>query len=70
MRPAFVDFVEIAIVLAGVMLATFLFLQWLPGDPAELYAGEDATQHDIDVLRRRMGLDQPVRVQMTHHARR
>lgn len=62
--------VEIAIVLAGVMLATFLFLQWLPGDPAELYAGEDATQHDIDVLRRRMGLDQPVWVQMTHHARR
>lgn len=64
------NLMEVAIVLVGVVVASFLLMHWLPGDPAELYAGEDATERDIERLRRRMGLDQPVWVQMTKHAYR
>lgn len=70
MRAAFRHLLEIVFVLAGVIGATFLLLHWLPGDPAEIYAGEDATHHEIAALRRRMGLDEPVWVQAGKHAHR
>lgn len=41
----------------------FLMLRIIPGDPARLFAGENATQEDVDRLRRLMGLDQPLQVQ-------
>lgn len=61
---------ETAAVLLGVMAASFLFLHWLPGDPAELYAGEGATDAEIDALRQRMGLDEPVWSQALKHVGR
>ena len=61
---------EVTTVLAGVVLASFLLMHWLPGDPAELYGGQEASQRDIERLRQRMGLDQPVWVQIANYAYR
>lgn len=47
----------------GVTFISFSILQLSPGDPAELLAGEDATQKDIDAIRERYGLDKPFLVQ-------
>jgi glutathione transport system permease protein len=46
-------------ILFGVSLGTFLFNQVLPGDPARLLAGPDATLQDVQAMRARLGLDQP-----------
>ena len=50
-------------VLLGVSIIAFMILHMAPGDPAELLAGENATQEDIQILRARFGLDQPLPVQ-------
>jgi glutathione transport system permease protein len=47
-------------VLVGVSVAVFLMLHLIPGDPAQLLAGQDATPADIDNVRRALGLDQPL----------
>jgi peptide/nickel transport system permease protein/oligopeptide transport system permease protein len=47
----------------GVTFISFSILQLSPGDPAQLLAGEDATQKDIDAIRKRYGLDKPFLVQ-------
>ncbi len=47
----------------GVTFISFSILHLSPGDPAELLAGEDATQKDIDAIRKRYGLDKPFLVQ-------
>ena len=44
-------------VLLGVSIIAFMILHMAPGDPAELLAGENATQEDIQILRARFGLD-------------
>ena len=44
-------------VLLGVSLLIFFSIRLIPGDPARLMAGEDATLEDIERLRRRYGLD-------------
>lgn len=43
--------------------AIFLLLHAVPGDPASIYAGQDATPEQIDAVRRAMGLDRPLLVQ-------
>jgi peptide/nickel transport system permease protein len=50
-------------VLIGVLLVTFAVTRLTPGDPAEVLAGEDATQAMIEATRIRLGLDRPVPVQ-------
>ena len=50
-------------VLFGVLLVTFAVTRLTPGDPADLLAGEDATQAMIEATRVRLGLDRPVPVQ-------
>ena len=50
-------------VLVGVSLTAFLILYLAPGDPARLMAGVDASQEDVDMLRRKFGLDRPLPVQ-------
>ena len=54
---------EVVAVLCGVVVLTFSFMHWLPGDPAALYAGEQATAEEIALVRERMGLDRPLLVQ-------
>jgi glutathione transport system permease protein len=47
-------------VLLLISLLVFGFVHLLPGDPARLVAGQDATQQDIAVVRAALGLDRPL----------
>src|SRR5258708_10218208 len=50
-------------VLFGVSLAVFLMVHLIPGDPAALIAGPDASQADVENVRQSLGLDRPLPVQ-------
>ena len=50
-------------VLFGVSVAVFLMIHLIPGDPAVLIAGRDATEQDIEAVRRSLDLDQPLPLQ-------
>ncbi|MGE5850685.1 MAG: ABC transporter permease, partial [Candidatus Methylomirabilota bacterium] len=50
-------------VLFGVTFVSFSLLHMVPGDPAEVLAGLEATREDVDRIRREYGLDQPLAVQ-------
>lgn len=50
-------------VLIGVSIIAFLILHLSPGDPAELLAGDEATQADIQLIREEFGLDKPLTTQ-------
>jgi ABC-type dipeptide/oligopeptide/nickel transport system permease component len=47
-------------VLLGVTVVVFLSLHAIPGDPAVLLAGDDATADTVEALRVRYGLDRPL----------
>lgn len=46
--------------LFGVSVAVFLILHLIPGDPAQMAAGPDASQADIAQIRANYGLDKPL----------
>lgn len=46
-----------------ISLLVFMLLHMAPGDPADMLAGDQATEQDIREARERWGLDQPVIVQ-------
>jgi peptide/nickel transport system permease protein len=50
-------------VLFGVSLAVFLMVHLIPGDPAALIAGNEATRADVENVRQSLGLDRPLPVQ-------
>lgn len=50
-------------VLFGVTLVSFSLLHLVPGDPAEILGGQEATAEDIARIRAEYGLDQPLVVQ-------
>lgn len=50
-------------VLLGISLLLFFMLRMLPGDPAQVLAGQMASPEDVALIRTQMGLDQPVHVQ-------
>jgi glutathione transport system permease protein len=50
-------------VLVGVSVIVFLMIHLIPGDPAVLIAGIDATEQDVAAVRESLGLDQPLVVQ-------
>jgi ABC-type dipeptide/oligopeptide/nickel transport system permease component len=50
-------------VLFGVSLAVFLMVHLIPGDPAALIAGTDATRADVETVRQSLGLDRPLPAQ-------
>ena len=50
-------------VLIGISLLLFLMLRMLPGDPAQVLAGEMATQEEVEIIRHQLGLDRPIHVQ-------
>ncbi|WP_319518464.1 ABC transporter permease [uncultured Martelella sp.] len=52
-----------AMVLFVLSLMIFVLARVVPGDPARMSLGPSATQEQVDQLRTRMGLDQPVLVQ-------
>jgi glutathione transport system permease protein len=45
----------------------FFFVRMLPGDPARMLAGPDATLEDVENTRRNLGLDKPVLVQFFNY---
>lgn len=47
-------------VIIGSLTLVFLIIHWLPGDPAQMIAGEDASPERIAYLRSQFGLDQPL----------
>ena len=47
-------------ILIGVTMVAFLVSRGLPGDPARLYAGMQASQGEVQAIRVSMGLDKPL----------
>ncbi|MCZ8513745.1 ABC transporter permease subunit [Paenibacillus filicis] len=43
-----------------VSVLVFMFIHLIPGDPARLIAGKEATLKEIDAIRAQLGLDQPL----------
>lgn len=56
-------------ILFGVSLGTFLFNQSLPGDPARILAGPDASLEQVQAMRTRLGLDRPWPVRYVNFVR-
>jgi len=50
-------------VLLGISIMLFFMLRALPGDPARVLAGQNATQEEVELLRHQLGLDRPVYIQ-------
>ena len=49
--------------LLGVSIVVFFMVRAIPGDPAQLLLGQQATQAQVEQVRENMGLDKPVIVQ-------
>ena len=52
--------VQLAGVLTGICVVTFLLLHMAPGDPVRLLVGERASAETIAAIREQYGLDQPL----------
>jgi peptide/nickel transport system permease protein len=50
-------------VLFGVSIVVFFMVRAIPGDPAQIMLGQQATQEQVQQVREKMGLDKPVFVQ-------
>jgi peptide/nickel transport system permease protein len=55
--------VQLVIVLIGVSIITFLIMFLIPGDPAYLLAGKNATPERVAEVRVELGLNKPVYIQ-------
>jgi peptide/nickel transport system permease protein len=56
-------FFILIITLIGASFIVFMIIHLLPGDPARILAGPEATQQDVEILRHKLGLDKPLLVQ-------
>lgn len=54
-------------VIAGVVILTFLLARLVPGDPAVAWAGPRAPASEIANVRKQLGLDQPLPVQIARY---
>lgn len=61
--------VSVPIIFLVITLVFFVF-QLIPGDPARMYAGEQASQETVEQVRRELGLDRPVLAQYTAYLNR
>lgn len=59
--------VQLIPVLLGVILVVFLIMSFVPGDPALVIAGDDATPEKVEQIRSELGLDRPLLVQYFHY---
>lgn len=57
---------SLPLILLGASLIVFMAIRMLPGDPARLMAGPQATQDDVSRMHTRLGLDDPLAVQYGH----
>lgn len=51
---------EILPIIFVVSILSFLFIHFIPGDPARLVAGKDATLQDVQNVREELGLNDPI----------
>jgi glutathione transport system permease protein len=51
------------VVLLAVSFIIFMILRFIPGDPARLMAGQQATQQDVEMMRTKLGLDENIFIQ-------
>ena len=51
------------------MTVTFIFMRLLPGDPVTTLVGEEGDPSQIEAIKARLGLDQPVPVQYFYYLR-
>lgn len=54
---------QAAVTLVGAMFIVFIIMRVLPGDPARLIAGPEASWEDVEAIRVQLGLDKPLVVQ-------
>lgn len=71
-RSPWVDFAlrrlgGLTLSVALLILVTFLVVPLIPGDPAVVIAGADATLAQIEAIRQELGLDDPLIVQFAHY---
>ncbi|MDI2587847.1 ABC transporter permease subunit [Psychrobacillus sp. NEAU-3TGS] len=52
--------IEMIPLLLVISILSFLFIHMIPGDPARLVAGKDATLEDVNRVSIELGLDQPI----------
>ena len=57
------------VVLAGVSMLMFVIARVIPGDPARIALGPNATEAQVEALRRERHLDQPIPVQYWEYVR-
>ncbi|MFI7341026.1 ABC transporter permease [Streptomyces sp. NPDC050085] len=58
----------LAAVLVLLVVGTFLIVQLIPGDPAQVMAGPDAAPSQIALTRHQLGLDKPLLTQFADYA--
>src|SRR5215472_7910 len=56
-------------VLFGILVAVFVTMRIVPGDPARLVAGPDAGPEELAAMRQQFGLDQPLHIQFARYLR-
>lgn len=59
--------VEVIPTLILVVTFVFFFVRLIPGDPAQLVAGPQATLEDIEVVRESLGLNEPIPTQLVKY---
>lgn len=52
--------IQLVPVLIGIVVVVFLFVRLIPGDPASIMLGAYATEENLALLRKDLGLDQPL----------
>jgi len=50
-------------VLLGIVTVVFLLFTALPGDPAQLMLGQRASEEEVQMIRKDLGLDLPIATQ-------
>ena len=48
----------------SVTVVIFTLMYFVPGDPARIVAGTDADEEDVELIREKLGLDQPYIVRL------
>ena len=53
--------------LLAIVVVVFGLMQLIPGDPAVVLLGQDATPEAVDAMRRSLGLDRPLPIQLLRY---